>query len=263
MGEATGYKAAGRLPKTLEDMLNVLLEENGLRSWQIYTDNLGVSCRIRFGHCSSVAGSSHVVDKVASSTMSHTTAPSKPKHTAYARKSPAQLRRETTRIILRAKKRQRTLDEHFVNIETERHEECEISSVPSLFDLSPITVSCDPSKDHVFFQAPITPIKLDKFDNETTCKMQYKAVASPVVAEVDIPDAAPQMPLCSCCDKEMMDAFHVCSDNSDASSEDSVITIKTTSASKVSDVPTRVEENVAKRFAKLIALEIFRPPDKP
>jgi hypothetical protein len=44
MGKAAGYKATGSLPKTL-----AIMKENELRSWQIYTDIHGISCRIRFG----------------------------------------------------------------------------------------------------------------------------------------------------------------------------------------------------------------------
>lgn len=37
------------LPKTLMTMLNVLSIENGLRAWQIYDNNGGVSVKIHFG----------------------------------------------------------------------------------------------------------------------------------------------------------------------------------------------------------------------
>ena len=41
MDEAAGLKATGKFPKALLIMLNTLIDENGLRSWQIYTDNFG------------------------------------------------------------------------------------------------------------------------------------------------------------------------------------------------------------------------------
>ena len=34
----------------IKNHLNTLIDENGLRSWQIYTDNFGISARLRFGH---------------------------------------------------------------------------------------------------------------------------------------------------------------------------------------------------------------------
>ena len=48
MAASTGPKPAEGFPKALWNMLNVLLDENGLRSWQIYSDNQGVSVRMRF-----------------------------------------------------------------------------------------------------------------------------------------------------------------------------------------------------------------------
>ena len=48
MAASTGTKPAEGLPKTLWNMLSILLEENGLRSWQVYSDNQGVSVRMRF-----------------------------------------------------------------------------------------------------------------------------------------------------------------------------------------------------------------------
>jgi hypothetical protein len=52
MAASTGLKPAEDLPKTLRNMLTLLLEENGLRSWQVYSDKQGVSVRLRFQNTS-------------------------------------------------------------------------------------------------------------------------------------------------------------------------------------------------------------------
>ena len=200
MGEAAAYKATGSLPKTLEKMLSTLVMENGLRSWQIYTDLHGISCRIRFG------SGSHADH--ASSHPEHNSTTIQ-QHTAYQRKSPAQLRRENNRIIHRASKRQRISDEHVANIETERHADSD--NFPTVFDVSPV---CEPSKDDVMFKAPITPIKLALSETETTSKMQYKEIDPPEIYEECV-ENVPKMIVCSCCDQEMLDAFHICSNSSD------------------------------------------------
>ncbi len=41
--------ASRDLPKCLEDLLNTLIENNNLRSWQIYGEKYGVTLKIRFG----------------------------------------------------------------------------------------------------------------------------------------------------------------------------------------------------------------------
>ena len=215
MGEAAGYKATGSLPRTLENMLSTLVMENGLRSWQIYTDVHGISCRIRFG------SGSHASTQPAhnSKTM--------PQHTAYTRKSPAQLRRENNRIVHKAK-RQRTLSE---NIETERY--ADIDKLPEVIGISPV---CEPSNDDVIFKAPITPIKLVLPDSETTV-MHYKEIASPEIHEESTKNSS-HMPVCSCCDEEMMDAFHTCSIVDDISE---ITETKICSLESTLDEPVKVE----------------------
>ena len=75
---------------------------------------------------------------------------------------------------------------------------------------------CEPSKDDVIFKAPITPIKLVLSDPETTVKLQYKEIASPKIHEKSMENIQ-HMPLCACCDEEMLDAFHTCSNVDDIS----------------------------------------------
>ena len=49
MEAPTGYRPASELPKSLWSIMSVLMKENGLRSWQVYSEKVGVSIRIRFG----------------------------------------------------------------------------------------------------------------------------------------------------------------------------------------------------------------------
>ena len=50
MAAVTDYKAAENLPKVLLKMLNTLTE-NGVKTWHIYPDKVGIYVRIRFRHC--------------------------------------------------------------------------------------------------------------------------------------------------------------------------------------------------------------------
>ena len=49
MDAITGHKPAVGLPKALESMLEHLMKENYIRSWQIHSENIGFTVKIRFG----------------------------------------------------------------------------------------------------------------------------------------------------------------------------------------------------------------------
>ena len=197
MDEAAGLKATEKLPKALLMMLTTLIEENGLRSWQIYTDSFGISARLRFGHC---------VDSVYADT-GHASKSPRQKHnntqstsTAYRKQPPAQQRREANRKIHRAK-RQRTSDENCDEIEEERFS---VVCESSLIQDSPVPI-CPEHDEEIEFTAPITPtIAL-----ESDADICDEPVKSNVVLVIK----------CDCCDMEMTDSSHTCNMKTDSDAD--------------------------------------------
>jgi hypothetical protein len=191
MDEAAGLKATEKLPKALLMMLSTLIDENGLRSWQIYTDNFGISARLRFGHC---------VDSVCADTEHASKSPSqKPNNkqstnTAYRKQPPAQQRRETNRKIHRAK-RQRTLDEHFDEIEKERSS---VACESPLIHDSPVQI-CLEHDENSEFTAPITP--------------KVTLESEPDICDADF------VIKCDCCGMEMTDSSHTCKLDTDSDAD--------------------------------------------
>ncbi len=49
MDAPAGSTPASELPKSLSNILDVLMKENGLQSWQIFSQKRGVSLRLKFG----------------------------------------------------------------------------------------------------------------------------------------------------------------------------------------------------------------------
>ena len=197
MDEAAGLKATGKFPKALLIMLNTLIDENGLRSWQIYTDNFGISARLRFGHGGS---SEFVYAENASSPLNQKTTT----HTKYSKKTPAQIRRDSTRKTLKAK-RQRI--ENDSDIENERSlEHGDVSA--HKFD-TPIHVSCVPPAEDVLFLEPLTPIKLDLVTKEyDTHKMEAGEDLS--VAYTNSIESETGVIKCPNCNENMLDWDHIC-----------------------------------------------------
>ena len=101
MAESTSCKPTDGIPKSLQNILDLLVRENDLRSWQVYSEKFGVEAKIRFGHHD---GS----DKVKSATNSDQSARLK-----YGKKSPCQRdeRRATERRITRGQKKDNTMNE--------------------------------------------------------------------------------------------------------------------------------------------------------
>ena len=92
MDPPTGQLPASDIPKTLQNILDVLLCENGVVSWQIYSQTKGVSLRIKFGEA-----------KHGGQTI--TTGNSR---TCYSKKSPSQMRRDARKSEERRVTRQQT-----------------------------------------------------------------------------------------------------------------------------------------------------------
>ncbi len=49
MNAPAGSTLASELPKSLSNILDVLMKENGLQSWQVFRQKRGVSLRLKFG----------------------------------------------------------------------------------------------------------------------------------------------------------------------------------------------------------------------
>ena len=197
MGEVTGQKVAGMFPKTLETMLNILILENGLRSWSIYDDKFGVSVRLRFdsGIHNSVAGHVDIGSSHASTTTNNT----------YRRKTPSQIRRDSQRKTMRAK-RQRLHSQNEVENERSNNDE----EVQKEIDDTPVNVECKPPEDDTLFMAPLTPIEIDFGGNESTCSDQQHDISK----EYEHQKRKPQkFAKCPNCDEVLEKWNHMCDDN--------------------------------------------------
>ncbi len=79
MDALTGHIPTGGFPKSLWNILNVLFEHNDLRSWQIYSEQKGLTVKLRFDDAQN-GGQTMYEDKV-----------------SFVRKPPAQVRRDMKR----------------------------------------------------------------------------------------------------------------------------------------------------------------------
>jgi len=243
MGEVADYKVAGILPNTLQTMLNVLILENGLRSWQIYDDKFGVSVRVRFGSDSQPSSSVTCPDsslnihaKPFHSTTKHTPA-------SYTKKPPAQYRRENARKIMKATrplKRQRTIDEHLTPIEQERASDM-ITTDVSMCE-SPM-ICCDRLENDIWV-APVSPIQIE-LNTQRSCSLMYgtNLVSSPVADLSGKTDDV--LVKCPCCGEEMEDASHMCSLDASSDSSDTVSDFEKerNGSTVVRNVPQKVKAN--------------------
>ena len=204
MGEVTGQKVAGMFPKTLETMLNILILENGLRSWSIYDDKFGVSVRLRFD--SGIHGS--VADRVDIESSHARTIT----NNTYKKKTPSQIRRDSQRKTLRAK-RQRLHSQNEVENERSNNDE----QVQTKIDDTPVKVECKPPGDETLFMMPLTPIEIDLGGNESTCSDQHPDMSK----EYERQDLRPQLfAKCTNCDESPEKCNHVCDDNTTIMSDD-------------------------------------------
>ena len=87
MEAVTGIKPATGMPKQLENVLEMLLRDNSLLSWSLYSEKSGSALKIRFREEDIVGHASRPADQHANRTQ--------PQH--YARKSPSKLNRDIHR----------------------------------------------------------------------------------------------------------------------------------------------------------------------
>ena len=192
-----------------------------------------MSVRIRFGfNNNNVSRERSQAGQADNNT--HSTA-CKQKHITYGKRPPAQQRRESTRCMLRAK-RQRTIDQHFSNIENERTSDDMVS--PPLCD-SPVNVTCERSEESVF-RAPVTPLQMETPHPDIVCKLPLEEKFTLDICE-EVIGTFEEYVKCPCCGANMEDAFHTCSLESTLSGVEDpetveMVDLKQTNNEKSSDV---------------------------
>ena len=157
MGTVAGNQIAGSLPKVLQSMLDVLVSSNNLRSWQIYKDTLGISVRLRFDP---TVSSEHDRDRKHGNVDMQGTEPGytqQTQATAYSKKSPSHVRRDTQRRISRAK-RQRTESD---DVENERENASILTQKECDHIMDSPTYVCQPPIEDTLTLSPVLPISLD------------------------------------------------------------------------------------------------------
>ena len=265
VGEVAENKVAEMFPKALQNMLNILVSQNGMRSWQVYSDFQGVSCRIRFGHCDSVASI-----ESAGSEAGHTATTT---HIAYCRKPPAQVRRDKHRRIAKAKRPRIESDS-----EVENERKNEIGDKSENRPDTPIQISCNPPADETIIMTPLSPIKVEyqedthkvehgddlvecdgiaplepadiqlrispvppfdiNFENDVSCELAYATdliMDDESEASVVEKDSGTNV-LCPNCDATMESVTHICSNDTD---DELVETTKVDGESELLRIPAK------------------------
>ena len=175
-------KVAEMLPNTLVKMMQTL-SVNGIRSWQCYTDRIGISLRIRFypdGSVGGLAADNNNTVHASSVYMDKPNIALLPLHTGYSKKTPSQIRRDHSRKTLRAKRQRVESDS---DGENERKNETEDISYVKCD--TPLLVSCAAPEEDTLILEPLTPIKVDFCENEETCKVKNGDQLSDVYDEKD------------------------------------------------------------------------------
>ncbi len=153
MDAPTGYKPDDELPKTLRDILDMLLRNNGLQSWQIYSHKKGLSLRLKFGEANN--GGQPVIQTGSNSRI------------CYSKKSPSQLKRDERKAQDRRVTRQqaRAAEQNDKSIEIPRGEDRDsmISPSASHISCSPIPVDIAQAPD-IF--SPLSLASLTDFEGQ-------------------------------------------------------------------------------------------------
>jgi len=197
MDTITGIEPAVGLPKPLVDMLNHLTRDNYLRSWQIYSENIGFTVKIRFGQSMFMPQSGEAVHAT-NTQPAENTQPTENTQAAvntttmhYARKPPTKLRRDTHRANTYKRKR--------LNVESSPESaRCDDTSMIRDID-TPESVCCDHMEENVTIP-PVLPVILDFDDHKDsmTCETSKKYFLTKKTIE------------CECCGEPMMDGNHTC-----------------------------------------------------
>ena len=139
------------MPKSLINILDTLLDNNGIRSWQIYSEKVGVTLKIRFNECNSTGGQKPTTDLFEG----------QPK-VNYTKKTPSRQRRDSKRAtsgrILRSMKQ----DNNISDIEKPRRDSYSQAVVGQIgIPCSPI----DPVSDQPATSTPVCQLSSQSYLN--------------------------------------------------------------------------------------------------
>ena len=231
------------IPNVIVRSMSALMEEFELKSWHIYSGQSNAVMKIRFGSHHNMQTRQPALQPatLAGSEAARSTT------TAYCKKSPSRIRRDTHRYRPTLKAKRKRMD----NSESLSPENARSMCESTIFEIadSPECVECERSEDlvlvnpassikrHVEFTEryssldpviddailvmnPIEPISID-FDQIYSCLVPVdgelyseKTSESKVISEV-----SPIATCCPCCDHPMENANHVCDSDSDIYSE--------------------------------------------
>ncbi len=188
MDAPTGNKPTSEIPKSLKNILDVLFEQNGLRSWQIYSEPKGLTVKLRFAECQD--GGQTVTDSKVS----------------YVRKAPAQVRRDTKRAE-EYQRQTRSMSKHAVEqVELPRRDSISDDIIMSsqVADTSPASVHMDSqsamsgtpdpmlSLSHLSDQPPLTSAR--SIDSMSECGTVLSEVDNVNKESMQSADQIPSQP---------------------------------------------------------------------
>ncbi len=194
MDTITGIEPAVGLPKPLVDMLNHLTRDNYLRSWQIYSENIGFTVKIRFGQVDMFTVMPQPAEAVQASNTQQTENTQLAGNTQqihYARKPPTKLRRDTHRANTYKRKRLT------VESSPESARDDDTSMIRNID--TPASVCCDHMEENITIPT-VSPLILDFDDHKElmTCETPKDYVLKEKTID------------CACCGEPMMDGNHTC-----------------------------------------------------
>jgi len=259
------------LPKTLEKMLESLAC-NGIRSWQIYTDSMGISLRIRFLPDGRDMAEVANVDMIQQgSDAASTPTPTSLMHTAYARKTPSQMKRDQQRKILKVKKRKHSREDSSPEILRAEDSACHgiLDTPEKVCDRSEDTVVvppspplifaclstktsitvCEPADTHLSL-VPVPAVEID-FENSVSCELARAADVIMKNEPILVEKYEGRQVLCPNCDVAIKSENHVC----DFKDEDVLV-----EKAKTDDDVKKARDRKCARFVKSQVLAASKFP---
>ena len=202
MEAATGTKPGVELPQPLQTLLAVLMRENSIRSWSLYSEYIGTTLKIRFDTAAIAERQSPMHDRHVNTTegAAH-----------YTRKGPAKLRRDRHRALktIHSKKRPRIDDE-----ESEPEVAREAENILDEPIDSPEIVATDRYEDSLVL-LPMTPIQISLEPTESNmCEIPASKLIVKDQCLDKKSDGARKIVAIECpnCNELMTNASHVCDD---------------------------------------------------
>ena len=205
MAATTGKEPSVELPKQLQDMLEVFLRDNCVRSWSVYSEHIGSTIKIRLQPVAAMlAVQPQPHRQHVNKTITATGIPAVTPTMHYSRKSPCHVKRD----IQRCNKRPR------VHSSPESARIDDVSAILGQLD-SPESVSCERGEESLVL-SPVVPIEIKFTKNDSdelnACKISDGDV---LIKPKSVPvDETKIIVRCLCCDEEFADENHTCeSDN--------------------------------------------------